>query len=540
VGVAVQTPVASLAQSAQSLGHVKVAFDTDGTPRYDYPVIPYQGDYYPSLAFQVARLYLGLGLEEAVVYFGQGVQLGERFVPTDEAMRLLVNYYGPPRTFPTYSFADVVQGRLPNSTFHNKIVLIGAGANGLGDTFVTPFSAALSGVERHATVIANVLRGDVLQRRDATVLVDLGSMAVIGLVLGWLSPRLPWLWGIFCAGSLAGGYTVLNVLALTRAGWWVHLLFPLVAVGVQYGSITLYRLITEERQKRMIRKAFQSYLHPAVVAQVAQHPERLKLGGEKKALTVLFSDIRGFSAISERLTPEALVQLLNEYFSAMAQLVLADHGLLDKYIGDAIMAVYGAPLPTPDHAYLACHTALRMLTTLHTLQPHWQARGLPPIEIGIGINSGDMIVGNMGSDLHINYTVTGDEVNLGSRLEGVNKAYGTKIIISESTWEQVRERVATRELDVIQVKGKEKPTRIFELLGLPPLTAAPMAMVHRFEAGLQAYRAQRWGQARRCFQQALEQVPGDRPSQLYLRRCEEFQADPPGPEWDGVYIMQMK
>jgi adenylate cyclase len=474
------------------------------------------------------------------VRFDVGIQLGAIFVPTDEAMRLLINYYGPAGTFPTYSFVDVLHNRLPETAFHDTIVLIGAAATGLGDTFVTPFSMVLPGIERHATVIANALRGDALQRRDTTALLDLSAMAVLGLVIGWLGAVLPWSWGMLVTLILGAGYTVLNGFVVAWGGLWVNLLFPLLTVVGNYGAITSYKFLTEARQRRILRRAFQHYLHPTVVEQVSQHPELLALGGEQRELTVLFSDIRGFSTFSEHLAPEVLVQLLNEYFNAMTQAVVADDGLVDKYIGDAIMAVYGAPLSMPDHAYHACHTALRMLDALQALQPHWQARGLPVIHIGIGINSGMMIVGNMGSDLRFSYTVMGDEVNLGARLEGATKEYGTPIIISEATWEHIKDRLATRELDVIRVKGKDQPTRIFEVLSMLPLAPSQAKLVQRFAEGLQAYRARRWGKALVLFQAALQEMPNDQPSQLYIQRCQEFQVTPPRDDWDGVYTMQTK
>src|SRR5262249_32381091 len=295
--------------------HVQVDFDTDGTPRYEYPVVPHQDAYYPSLAVQAVRLYLGLAPEEVQVRFEAGIQLGSIFIPTDEAMRLLINYYGPARTFETYSFVDVLHNRLPEGTFRDKIVLLGAAATGLGDMFVTPFSEVLSGVERHATIIANILRGDALHRRDATALLDLAAIVVLGLVIGWLGSILPWSWGTVVTLLLAAGYVVLNVLALTRLGLWINLLFPLLTVVSPYVAVTLYKFLTEERQRRMLRQAFQYYLDPTVVEQVSQHPERLALGGEQRELTVLFSDIRDFSTFSEGLAPEDLVQLLNEYFN---------------------------------------------------------------------------------------------------------------------------------------------------------------------------------------------------------------------------------
>lgn len=539
-GSAIMAPVAPIGQSAVALGHVNIAFDTDGTPRYDHPVAEYDGEYYPSLVVQVVREYLGLGREEARVRFGEGIQLGPIAIPTDEAMRLLVNYLGPPRTFPTYAFADVLQGRIPASTFRDAIVLIGGAARGLTDTFVTPFSVALSGVERHATIIDNILQENFLRRSNATMLIDLAAVVMMGLLIGWLSPKCASYWGSVAALGLAGVYLLVNVLAFTRAGWWVNLVFPLFAVVVNQSAITLSKFLTEERQKRMIRRAFQYYLHPTVVDQVSQNPQLLKLGGESRELTVLFSDIRSFSAIAEGLSPEALVLLLNEYLTVMTRVVFRHNGLLDKYIGDGIMAVYGAPLADPDHAFLACRSALEMLDELNTLREKWGAQGLPFVNIGIGINTATMVVGNMGSELRFDYTVMGDGVNLASRLEGANKEYGTNIIVSESTWEQVRDRIATRELDVIRVQGKVQPTRIFQVLGMAPLSPTPASVMRLFEAGLSAYRAQHWDGAIRVFRQVLDAVPGDAPSRLYIQRCKTYLATPPPSDWDGVYTMQTK
>jgi adenylate cyclase len=330
------------------------------------------------------------------------------------------------------------------------------------------------------------------------------------------------------------------VLAFTRAGLWVNMLFPLGAVAISQSAITLFKYLTEARQKRLIRRAFQYYLHPTVVDQIAENPQLLQLGGESRELTVLFSDIRSFSTIAESLSPEALVQLLNEYLTIMTRVVFHHNGLLDKYLGDGIMAVYGAPLSDPDHAFRACCSALDMMAELKALQARWASQGLPFLNIGIGINTALMVVGNMGSELRFDYTVMGDGVNLASRLEGANKEYGTNIIVSESTWEQVRERLATRELDVIRVQGKAQPTRIFEVLGGLPLPPERAAIGRLFEAALRAYRAQHWQAAIENFQQVLAVAPDDPPSQLYIQRCKTFMAALPPPDWDGVYTMQTK
>ena len=539
-GSMILAPIDAIAHSAAALGHVNVALDTDGAPRYEYPVVEYQGEYYPSLVVQVVRTYLGLRPEEVRVRFGDGIQLGPLAIPTDEAMRLLVNYLGPPGTFRTYTFVDVLQGRLPAAAFRDAIVLIGGSASGLGDNFMTPFAGALSGVERHATVIDNILQQDFLRRRHTTAGIDLAAIAIIGLLVGWLSPKCSGYWGSVAALGLGGVYVAANVLAFTQAGLWVNLLFPLCAIVVTQSAITSFEYLTEERQKRLIRRAFQYYLDPTIVDQVSQNPQQLKLGGESRELTVLFSDIRSFSTIAESLSPEALVHLLNEYLTSMTRIVFRHNGLLDKYIGDGIMAIYGAPLPDPDHAYRACWSALEMMEELRALRARWALQGLPFLNIGIGINTGLMVVGNMGSELRFDYTVMGDGVNLASRLEAANKEYGTNIIISEPTWVHVRDRLASRELDVIRVKGKVQATRIFEVLGVSPLAPHQAAMVGPFEAGLGAYRAQRWEDAIQSFQQVLDAVPGDPPSRLYIQRCMTFMATLPPPDWDGVYTMETK
>jgi adenylate cyclase len=297
-------PIAPLAQAAQSIGHVKIAFDTDGTPRYEYPVVSYQDVYYPSLALQALRLYFGLALEEVQVRFGVGIQLGALFVPTDEAMRLLINYYGPVGTFPTYSFVDVLHNRFPEAAFRDTMVLIGAAATGLGDTFVTPFSMVLPGIERHATVIANALRGDALQRRDPTALLDLGAMAVLGLVTGWLGSALPWSWGMLVTFILGAGYAVLNGFVVAWGGLWGNLLFPLLTVVGNYGAITSYKFLTEARQRRMLRRAFQHYpaSHRGGTSVTASRTPRL--GGREARINralLRTSRARGFGTVAQRI-----------------------------------------------------------------------------------------------------------------------------------------------------------------------------------------------------------------------------------------------
>jgi len=320
----------------------------------------------------------------------------------------------------------------------------------------------------------------------------------------------------------------------------MNLIYPVLTMTTIYLGITVYRYVTEEREKKKVRGAFQYYLTASVVNEILKDPSKLKLGGDKKNLSVMFSDIRGFTSISEKLSPEELVRILNEYLTAMTDVVFKYDGLLDKYIGDAIMAVFGAPLDQPDHALRACRTGIEMMSELRRLREKWAAEGRPDINIGVGINTGDMVVGNMGSQMRFDYTVMGDSVNLASRLEGTNKEYGTNIIISEFTHEIIKDELFCRELDAVRVKGKKLPIRIFELLGDRKDAAQWQEFVGRFETGLAKYRTGLWDEAIAAFRGVLDVKPADFPAKLYIDRCEALKEHPPVEEWDGVFTMTKK
>ena len=321
---------------------------------------------------------------------------------------------------------------------------------------------------------------------------------------------------------------------------WIADFLPMTTLIVTYAGIISYRIFFEEGEKKKIRSAFSQYLHPRLVEQMLTHPETLRLGGEEKELTALFSDIRGFTTLSENLTPAQLVELLNEYLTEMTEVIFRNWGTLDKYIGDAIMAFWGAPYPQTDHALRACRTGLEMFKSLQTLQMGWQARGLPPLDIGIGINSGPMLVGNMGSKRRKNYTIMGDSVNVASRLEGINRQFGTNIIISENTFLLVRDQVVARKLDLIQVKGKTQPVKVYELLGLAAESPQFSDLVSRFENGLEAYLSGEWSTAIEIFQELVRNHPEDGPSHVFIKRCRDFLAQPPEGSWDGVFVMKSK
>ena len=531
-----------LSAAGRNSGYFNALPDSDGSNRWSPLVIAFENNYYSSLAVSLVQAYLDFpNLSLNLEPFGvKSVAIDDIVVPTDESGQLLINYMGPPQTFPHYSIADILADRLPKDTFRNKIVLVGATAIGIYDLRVTPFSSTFPGVEIHANVIDNILHRNFLIHSSVTRFIDICSIILFGVILGLLIPRLRPITGMIAAFLMIAAFVVINFFVFFSFNTWLNLVYPLITMATIYLGITIYHYFKEEREKKKIRGAFQYYLTSSVINEMLKDPDKLKLGGDKKDLTVLFSDIRGFTTISEKMTPEELVALLNEYLTTMTNQVFHHDGLLDKYMGDAIMAVFGAPLDQPDHALRACRTALAMMEELHKLQEKWKAEGRPVFDIGVGLNSGDMVVGNMGSEMRFDYTVMGDMVNLGSRLEGTNKEYGTNIIISEFTYEKVKDTMCCRELDGVRVKGKLKPVKIYELLGEKKDEAAFRDLLEGFGRGLALYREAKWDEAIAAFQGVLASRPDDYPSKMYVERCKNLKENPPAESWDGVFVMTKK
>ncbi|HET9552157.1 MAG TPA: adenylate/guanylate cyclase domain-containing protein, partial [Anaeromyxobacteraceae bacterium] len=471
-----------------------------------------------------------------------GLRVGALEIATDDYGRAPLNYYGSYRDFPSWSATDLLHGRIPREQLRGKIAIVGTTAPGTWDQRVTPFDAIAPGVITHATFVDNVLHGELLERSQWVVLAEVAMMAAASVVLAWLFARV----GSRAAAPALLAVTALWVavaaLALRRFNLVLASGLPLVQVFGMFLAATTYRFFSEEREKRKARERFSRFLAPAIVDEVLSQEGSLRLGGEKRELTALFADIRGFTTISERLDPHVLLGVLNQYLTPMTDVIVSGHqGTLDKYMGDAIMAFWGAPRPQPDHALRACRAALAMLAELDRLRAGWAAQGLPDIDIGVGLNSGPMSVGFVGSqDRFYNYTVLGDAVNLASRLEGANKEYGTRILIGEETWRQVRDQVVSRPLDLVRVKGKREPVRIHELLALAPGPAGLGPFLEAFAWGLAAFQAQRWDEATARFQEADRLRGGDAPSRVYLARCEAMRRAPPGPGWDGVFEMKTK
>lgn len=552
--LAVEPNLRLFADAAKSYGSFNVEADNDGTYRRS-PLISHYNDpnrpsieenFYPSLDVQVARLFLGAGPQETVVWFNpagvETIELGSKKLYPDVSGKVLINFAGPSQTYPHYSFADVADGLTSQDTFRDKIVLVGATALGVGDIRPVPFmKEGYPGVEIHANVLDNLLHDKFLRRGFSEEITDLWVMLFCGLVmgLGFVAAR-PLIASFLYAAAILG-LLVFVYYQFADHGRWLSLVLPASTLSFNYLGVTSYRVLFEEKEKRKVKGAFSQYVAPGFINQVLKDPGRLKLGGEEVELTVMFSDIRSFTSIAEKLTPTELTELLNEYLSAMTEIIFQQKGTLDKYIGDAVMAFWGRPfLDLHDHAACACRAALEMGSQLRQLNQTWMNRGRPPLSIGIGVNTGKMMVGNMGSNRRFNYTVMGDHVNLGSRLEGLNKEYGTQIIVSEFTYEYVESQFVTRELDLIRVKGKKKPVAIYELLA--PASEQPryQELLENFQEGLTAYKGGKWEAAHEIFQALASKYPSDGPAKLFLARCQKFAREAPVGVWDGVYTMTTK
>jgi adenylate cyclase len=520
-GVIVSIP--ELQAAAAAAGHLNVLPDSDGVVRRVPLVVRYGGRYYPSFDALAARAWLGKGefALDAADYGLTGLQIGSRQVPLDEAGRLLVRYRGREGSFDTVSIADVLEGRADAALVRDRVVLIGNTAKGIGDLRVTPYGTLFPGVEVRANIIENLIEGEFLQRPDWMSLVDSAALLAIGLVLAWLLPRL----GVTGAGLLAlgvaAGWVLLADYLFVTQGLWLNVVYPVLLAALLFVSTALVFYFFAFSEKRYLKRAFQHYVPPAVVEDLVADSAKLRLGGEKRELTVLFSDIRGFTALSETMPPEDLVKLLNGYFTRMTERVFAHQGSLDKYIGDAIMAVFGAPLPAEQHARLACRAALDMVAELELMKAEWRAAGVPPLDIGVGINTGPMIVGNMGSASRFNYTVLGDAVNLASRIESLNKTYGTNILLSEHTYERVKDEFPNaREIDEVRVRGRSQPVRLYELI--PQARHAAMDWLAEYRAAYALMRSGDLAGAAQAFA-ALAARTGDKASAYHAQGCQSPQ-----------------
>ena len=528
-----------LLAAAASSGYFDVRQDRDGVVRW-MPMVIQAGDaLFPPLS--VALVWQALGRPRLQLDIGsrgvKGIRVGPRFVPTDETGRLLIDFAGPRHTFPSYSVADIVAGAVPDDAVRDRIVLVGATATGLYDMRSTPFGHVFPGVEIHANVIDDILGDRFVTRPAWSEIFDLLAIVVLGGAVGVLLPRANARVGLLTVSGLAAGYVLLAQWAFVERGMWLGIVYPLFALGANYLLLTLYYYVGETRERKRIHGAFGRYVAPAVVDQMLAEPGRLELGGEEKVLTVLFSDLAGFTAYSERYPPRELIGMLSEYYARMTEPIFAQQGMLKEYVGDELMAIFGAPLDQPDHAVRACAAALEMRAVRRALNDDWVRKGRAPLQARTGINTGSMLVGNVGSMYRISYGALGDEVNLGSRLEGLNKVYRSDILIGENTIAMLGDAFRVREVDLVRVVGRKRPTRVYELLGHAGETLPePQEMsLMAYAEALRAYRERRFEEARTRLHAALAAWPDDGPARTLLERCAELLVAPPPVDWEGVY-----
>jgi adenylate cyclase len=465
------TPFHELMQETMNLGHINMIPDKDGVLRWEPMIVEYGGYLYPSLDLQTAAVYLAIPHEKLVVHAAQGVQLGsKRFVPTDKYGRTLIYYYGPPNTFKHFSVADVIEDRVPTEFLNEKIVLVGATALGIYDLRVTPFSGVMAGVEKHANVIASIIENRFLKR--APIAVNLAVLILSGLLLSVVVGRFKASTSFFITSLLTLSLLILSYYLFTHRGIWIDVAFPGITILLIFANGIVYSHAVEERYAKMIRAMFSSYVTERVVNELIRNPGMAKLGGERKDMTILFSDVRGFTSFSETHPPEEVVPILNEYLGEMTDIIFKWEGTLDKFMGDAILAFWGAPMKQEDHAERAIKCALEMLKRLKELQEKWRSEGKPALDAGIGINTGEVLVGNIGAEgRKMDYTVIGDHVNLASRIEALTRKYSVHILITEFTMKRIREAIdagriwqtETTGLEKVIVKGKEKAVGIYHL-----------------------------------------------------------------------------
>ena len=533
-------PLDDLYQSATTVGFINTTPDHDSIMRRTPLVMAYGPQrIYPSLSLEALRLHLGLA-QFRVEYDQEGVAgvksigLRDLEIPTDAHGRLCLNYRS--QAFPNYSAAEVLAGKLKPGELKDQIVLIGTSAAGLKDLVATPLQAEFPGVEVHATAIDNILAGDMLVEPRWAFFLNFFATALFSLVLIVLIARSRALWSFLFTVIFAGGAIVAAACFL-----YVYHLVLLPAEGVLtllavYSVVTVIKYRQEENERKKIRKMFGNMVSGDVLRFMEENPDSLSLAGRRAECTMFFSDIVGFTTIAESMPPDQLSELLNAYMTPMTRIVMDSGGYVDKFNGDAIMAVWGVPYAQDDHAGRACRAALEQLKILTTLNPQLEQRFGQAIGIRIGISSGEVTAGNMGSQDRFQYTVLGDAVNLAARLEGLNKIYGTAILIAGETQRQLPVGIITRRIDRVAVVGKSRAVDVYEVRA----DSVAHEFIGVYEEAWDAYAARAWDAAEKGFRRVLELQPGDQPAEVMLSRIEIYRSIPPPDNWMGAFTQKSK
>jgi adenylate cyclase len=535
-------PIPEVLAGAKFIGDATADADIDGVFRRVPLAVEMGGKLYPTLPAAAAMAATGKTLAQLAPPLVDGrmmVRLHGKSLTDDKRLKTYDSYHISDLIIAQQQIEDKKTPDLSPDVFKDKIVFVALSAPGLMDNHPSPISTVLAGTEVVAAATDGLINRDYLTAAPRPALFALILLALLAAgAFSRLSGRA-WV-SLGLTGAATVALAAVSCAAFTR-GIWLEMAAPQLALWLGFAAASAYGYAVEGRQKRYIQGAFSHYLSPEVVKQIAESPEKLALGGERREVTVYFSDIEGFTTLSEKLEPEKLTKLMNRYLGEMTETILISRGTLDKYIGDAIMAFWGAPLPDEGHALTACKVALDNQKKLAVLREELARQGLPAVKNRIGLNSGPASIGNMGSARRFSYTAIGDTVNLASRLEGANKAYGSYILISETTRAGAGPAVETRELDYVKVKGKNVPIRVYELLGLAGDTDPELLEKARlFESGLALYRARKFDEAEAVFTSVLKQYGPDHASDVYIEHSRAHRATPPPPDWDGSHALTEK
>jgi adenylate cyclase len=527
----VSLPVEDFLVAVRGIGNVQLAPDGDAIYRRLPLAFAYKDLVIPSLPLALADYVSG---EKAI-----------QTIPLDGSGQMILRYHGPSGTYKSYSIAALINSQaqieegkapqVPPQEFAGKLVIVGTTAPGLFDLRPSPFSARYHGMEILATATDNILQMDFV--RLPSFLIVYGLMLFFALLVGVGVSLLKRIWAILLFFLLALLLPAAAVTGAFHSGYWLDFVSPEVGVLTSFIGASLLKYSLEGKQRRFIKSVFRHYLSPHVIEEILEDPSRLRLGGEAREVSSFFSDVAGFTSISEGLSPENLVNLLNAYLSAMTDIILSLGGTLDKYEGDAIIAFWNAPLDQSDHALLACRAALRCQKKLRELSPEFKAHYGHEMTMRIGLNSGPAVIGNMGSSQRFDYTAMGDTINLAARLEGACKQYKVSILIGETTYEKVKDVIVAREVDLIRVVGKKKPVHVYEIIGEKgDIAVSEAEKVEVFSRGLALYRNREWEKAQTVFQQLRD----DELAKILTARASNFIQIPPPADWDGVFDLKNK
>lgn len=517
--------------------------DLDGVYRRVPLLQRYEGGYYPSLplAMLMALFYedkVEVSIEEDVTRNHKALvslSVAGTPIPVDQYGAVLVPYRGPQGSFPYVSATDVIHGKVDPKVLEGAIVFLGTTAAGLLDLRVTPMSNQYAGVEVHANILSGMLDQTIKQRPDFTVAVELVQLIISAVVISFGVSRLSVMWGTVLTATWISGLITINLYAWSELSWVIPLGHTLTLIGLLFLFQQTTGYFFESRNKAHLASLFGQYIPPEIVTELSQQGAEIGLEGQSREMTVFFSDIRGFTGLSEALTPQQLTKMMNIYLTHMTAVIHKHRGTIDKYIGDAVMAFWGAPLDEPAHAELALKAALEMQVALVAVNKELQQEGLPEVAVGMGLNTGVMSVGNMGSSFRMAYTVMGDAVNLGSRLEGLTKFYGVPILLSEDVAKSVQ-GFAFKEIDLVRVKGRSEPVKIYQPIGPEQeVDAEVLQDITEFHQAFSDFRKANWSDAALRLQQLAKKPEHKILADVYLERIEHLKDQDLDENWDGVF-----